>query len=111
MALGMQPYPKEIEQKMERYYRSLSEKNRRRYAAIEALKLGHGGISYICLVLGCHAHTIRRGIEELDSEQAMSDERIRQPGGGRKRATDEIEGYFRCIFACHRESYSRFAHG
>ena len=77
---------------MERYYRSLSEKDRRRYAAIEALKLGHGGISYICSVLGCHAHTIRRGMEELTSEQAMSDERIRQPGGGRKRALDQIEG-------------------
>ena len=28
---------------MQRYYQSLSEKDRRRYAAVEALKLGWGG--------------------------------------------------------------------
>lgn len=88
----MQPYSSEIEQQMQRYYQSLSEKDRRRYAAIEAVKLGYGGISYIGALLGCHAHTIRRGIAELQSEQAMSKERIRQPGGGRKRSLDTIEG-------------------
>ena len=88
----MPSYPPDLEQLMQRYYRSLSEKDRRRYAAIEALKLGHGGISYISQLLGCHAHTIRRGIEELSDEQSLGDKRIRQPGGGRKRALDEIEG-------------------
>ena len=88
----MQPYPPELEQLMPRYYGSLSEKDRRRYAAIEALKLGHGGISYISQLLVCHAHTIRRGIKELSDEQSLSDKRIRQPGGGRKKALDEIEG-------------------
>jgi hypothetical protein len=43
----IQPYPEEIEEKMIRYYHSLSEKERRRYAAIDAEKLGYGGISYI----------------------------------------------------------------
>ena len=88
----MQPYSSDVEQQMQRYYQSLSEKDRRRYAAIEAIKLGYGGVSYIGALLGCHAHTIRRGIAELQSEQAMSKERIRQPGGGRKRALDSIEG-------------------
>jgi len=97
----MQPYNSDIEQQRQRYYRSLSEKDRRRYAAIEALKLGYGGISYMVNLLGCHAHTIRRGMKELSNEQAMSDERIRQPGGGRKRALEQIEGldesFFRVI--------------
>ena len=88
----MQPYSPELERQMQRYYQSLSEKDRRRYAAIEALKLGHGGISYMVRLLGCHSHTIRRGIEELCDEQALNDERIRQPGGGRKRALDTIDG-------------------
>jgi len=35
---------------------------------------------------------VRRGIAELQDEPAMSDERIRQPGGGRKRALDTING-------------------
>jgi len=39
-------YPPPIEQQMQRYYGSLSEKDRRRYAGIEAAKLGHGGIRY-----------------------------------------------------------------
>jgi len=37
-------YPKEIEEQMANLYKSLTEKDRRRYAGIEATKLGHGGI-------------------------------------------------------------------
>ncbi|OAI18775.1 hypothetical protein A1359_04200 [Methylomonas lenta] len=32
---------------MQRLFSTLSEKNKRRYAGIEATKLGHGGIDYI----------------------------------------------------------------
>ena len=88
----MTPYESAIEQQMQRYYQSLSEKDRRRYAAIEAVKLGHGGISYIARLFGCHAKTIRRGLAELQDQSALSTERIRQPGGGRKRALATIPG-------------------
>jgi len=88
----MERYSPELEEQMQRYYQSLSEKDRRRYAAIEALKLGHGGISYISKLFGCHAKPIRRGVAELQDEHALSDQRIRQPGGGRKRAVETIEG-------------------
>ena len=43
----MTPYPRNIEQTMRAFYRSLRENDRRRYAAVEAAKLGHGGIEYI----------------------------------------------------------------
>jgi len=43
----MQPHPAPIEAQMQRYYQSLSEKDRRRYAAIEVIKLGYGGQVYI----------------------------------------------------------------
>ena len=43
----MLPFTEEFEQLMRKYYSTLSEKDRRRYAAIEAKKLGHGGITYI----------------------------------------------------------------
>mgnify|MGYP006166160097 CR=1 FL=1 len=33
------PYPAPVEAQMQRYYPSLSEKDRRRYAAIEAVKM------------------------------------------------------------------------
>ena len=48
---AIKPYSKEIEEKMTRSYNSLSEKERRRYAAIEAEKLGYGGISYMMRLL------------------------------------------------------------
>ena len=43
----MNPYSLVVEQQMKQFYHSLSEKDRRRYAAIEAVKLGWGGITYI----------------------------------------------------------------
>lgn len=43
-------YSDEIEKDMQSLYESLSEKDRRRYAAIEAKKLGHGGIVYCDIV-------------------------------------------------------------
>ena len=55
------PYNAEIEHSMRIFYNSLSEKDRRRYAAIEAAKLGHGGTDYIATLLGCDPKTIRQG--------------------------------------------------
>ena len=51
-------YSEEHEQEMIRLYGSLSEKDRRRYAAIEAKKLGHGGISYVSYLFGCDDKTV-----------------------------------------------------
>ena len=47
----MQPYGEVIERAMKRFFDSLSEKDRRRYAAVEAAKLGHGGVEYVAHVL------------------------------------------------------------
>ena len=44
-------YSNSIESEMKKFYKSLSEKDKRRYAAIEAQKLGWGGISYV--MQGC----------------------------------------------------------
>ena len=41
-----------IEAQMRAFYQSLSEKDRRRYAAVEVRKLDRGGLSYIANVLG-----------------------------------------------------------
>lgn len=82
----MQPYPSEIELAMKKYYATLSEKDRRRYAAIEALKLGHGGQGYIAQVLGCNEKTVSRGLDELAQLPAQPPDEplLRKPGGGRK---------------------------
>ena len=82
----MKTYSSTIEYRMRLFYQTLNEKDRRRYAAIEALKIGHGGISYISKVLGCDRKTIRKGINEVEAldESAASEKRIRKAGGGRK---------------------------
>jgi len=77
---------------MSDFYKSLSEKDRRRYAAIEADKLGRGGIRYICQVLHCDFRTITRGKQELAEGLPDQESRIRQPGGGRKSVLAEREG-------------------
>ena len=81
-------YSTEIENNMQSLYVSLSEKDRRRYAAIEAQKLGHGGITYISILFSCDPKTIRKGLNELACSESMEQERIRNPGGGRLSALD-----------------------
>ena len=78
------PYSPGIEKEMRNFYRSLSEKDRRRYAAIEAKKLGRGGKSYIRQVLGCNDRTIKRGMSEISQPLPENEVRIRLEGGGRK---------------------------
>ncbi len=84
-------YPQEVENKMKAHYESLNEKERRRYAAIEALKLGYGGQDYIRSILGCHIQTVKAGIIELSDEIEHTGNRIRRPGGGKKKIIDTEE--------------------
>ena len=70
------PYPAEVEKAMQVMYRSLRENDRRRYAAVEAAKLGHGGTDYIAALLGCDPKTIRRGQGDLEQLQARPPEDI-----------------------------------
>lgn len=74
-------YPREVEARMKTLYESLSEKDRRRYAAIEADKLGHGGQTYVVELLGCDYKTLRRGLDELDHPPELPPGRIRKKGG------------------------------
>jgi hypothetical protein len=90
--MKIKAYAHEIEAQMRNFYVSLSEKDRRRYAAIEATKLGHGGITYICSVLQCDADRVTRGIKELKQPFSEKDERIRKLGGGRKSVLDTVDG-------------------
>ncbi len=87
----MEKYSQEIEATMKKLYATLSEKDRRRYAATEALKLGYGGQKYICEILGCDAGTVKRGKEELQEGVDPSEGRIRKSGGGCKKIIEKIE--------------------
>jgi hypothetical protein len=77
----MEAYSVEVETKMRRFFSWLSEKDRRRYAAVEAAKLGHGGVEYISRVLECDPKTIRQGLQELDDSTDPAAGRVRKKGG------------------------------
>lgn len=77
----VQPYSPEVEKRMVTLYESLNEKDRRRYAAIEANKLGYGGEAYIVQLLGCDYKTLQRGLRELDNPPDLPPGRIRKKGG------------------------------
>jgi hypothetical protein len=76
----MEAYPVKVEAKMKRLFGWLSEKDRRRYAAVEAAKLGHGGVEYIARLLACDPKTIRQGLQELDQPEDLAAGRIRKKG-------------------------------
>ena len=82
----MEGYAAGIEEKMQRFFGWLSEKDRRRYAAIEATKLGHGGVEYIARVLACDPRTIRHGLRELEEAEDAAVGRIRKKGGAARHA-------------------------
>ena len=63
----------------------LNEQQRRWYAALEAKRLGHGGMRLISQITGLDVNTIRRGRRELaENLQDRPIGRVRLPGGGRK---------------------------
>jgi hypothetical protein len=74
-------YPRQVERQMKALYESLSEKDRRRYAAIEATKLGYGGPSYMKWLLGADYKTLARGRKELVHPPELPPGRIRKKGG------------------------------
>jgi len=66
-------YHKDVERFMKRFYDSLSEKDRRVYAAIEAAKL-----------FGCDPKTIRHGQQDLEILPPLIPGKIRKKGAGAK---------------------------
>lgn len=74
----MAVYDKSIELKMQRLFLMLSEKDRRRYAGIEAAKLGHGGIKYVSGLFDMDPKTVRRGLVELEVSEDPAPSRIRK---------------------------------
>ncbi|MFT5083155.1 MAG: hypothetical protein ACI9Y1_001195 [Lentisphaeria bacterium] len=59
------------EEEMANFYDSLSENYRRRYAAVEAKKIGHEGTTYICSLFGCDDKTVKKGILDLHDDEAL----------------------------------------
>jgi hypothetical protein len=72
----------------------MDERMRRRWAAAEAKSLGWGGVLAVSQATGISRNTISKGLTELSDRKTaavLESNRVRQPGGGRKRATDANE--------------------
>jgi hypothetical protein len=83
---AIERFAEATETQMRGFFETLSEKDQRRFAAIQAQQLGHGGIGYIAGILGCSTKTISRGMTELEllpDDPAAG--RVRRPGAGRKK--------------------------
>jgi len=82
-----QGYDQSHEDFMRLYFRSLPEDHRRRYAAVEALKIGFGGVACVARVLGMSRRTIYTGIRELEAMGNDDHHPPQRPSGGAKRAS------------------------
>lgn len=90
---------REIQERDRQTGRSLNERERRLWAAAEALKLGRGGLTIVSRALRMSPNTIKRGIREIAEGETGSrsapGSRIRRPAGGRRtanRAGDDPSG-------------------
>jgi hypothetical protein len=71
----------------------LNERQRRVWAATEALALGRGGVTWVAQATGLSRMTVRAGIRQLRQDQrqpqpALTADRVRRPGGGRRPLTE-----------------------
>src|SRR3989440_5528060 len=68
----------------------LNERQWRLYVATEAKRIGVGGISQVAREAGVSRKTIRKGIHELEAGALYQPgERLRKPGGGRKKVSQK----------------------
>ncbi len=62
----------------------LNEKQRRLLAGAEAKAYGTGGVERVAALVDMAENTVRRGLHELENQDALEPDRVRRPGGGRK---------------------------
>jgi hypothetical protein len=84
-ASALQVSPHELQAAILLFYSLLDEQQRRLFAGLESIKLGHGGDRILAEFLGLDPHTVARGRQQL-LEQKVTPGRIRRSGGGRQLA-------------------------
>jgi hypothetical protein len=71
------------------FFGSLNERQRRLYAGLESLRVGHGGDRRVAEIMGLDVHTVARGRRELAAHD-LDLERVRTAGGGRARVEKKL---------------------
>jgi len=59
---------KELHRQLNQFLARLDEQQQRWYVALEAKRIGHGGMKLMSQITGMHVSTIRRGRRELESD-------------------------------------------
>jgi hypothetical protein len=75
----------DIERHEKFFISQLSERGKRLYVGLDAMKNGYNGVMTVSKKFGVHKLTIRKGKKELLSETVLPSNRVRQKGGGRKK--------------------------
>ena len=83
-----------VAEKFDKLQSMMNEKLKRRWAGCEAMAIGRGGISVVSRATGISRATIRKGIREVEADypdlvDEISGNRIRRPGGGRRRLAED----------------------
>jgi hypothetical protein len=86
---GLRALPDELRAAIVLFYSLLDERQRRLYAGLEAMKIGHGGDTEIAGLLGIDADTVAKGRRELLAGDVDSS-RVRRAGGGRPSAQKKL---------------------
>lgn len=81
-ASALEVSPDELKAAILLFYGLLDEQQRRLYAGLESIKLGHGGDTLLADFLNLDAHTVARGRQQLLDHDVASG-RTRRQGGGR----------------------------
>lgn len=83
-AAALRVSPDELKAAILLFYSLLDEQQRRLFAGLESMKLGHGGDGMVAEFLGLDPHTVARGRQQL-LDQNVTTGHTRRSGGGRKR--------------------------
>lgn len=70
----------------------MDEMQRRRTAGLKALEIGWGGVSEVSRLTGMSRTTVSKGVTEIKDGKLCKPDRIRSPGGGRKRLEEKEPG-------------------
>ncbi len=80
---ALQVSPEELKAAILLFYSLLDEQQRRLYAGLESMRLGHGGDTLLADFLALDAHRVARGRQQLLDQDVAPPGRTRRAGGGR----------------------------
>ena len=72
------------------FFNNLSEKDRRYFCGLEAIRIGAHGVSQVSAFYGVHPHTVRGGKADLLSGDLLPCNHVRRSGSGRKKTLVNI---------------------